>query len=273
MVPNLDRVTALIVETAAEEVMPRFRMLEAYEVREKNPGELVTVVDVAVEKRLTSALIDLLPGALVVGEEAVAETPDLLDGLVTDDRYAWIIDPIDGTANFAEGRDTFAVMVALVRGQEILAGWIHDPCSGRTAVGERGAGACIDGVPQKISTTKTLSEMRGSLHGSRYGSVNLQERVKAARRTLNIVKSLHCAGHEYLRLLTGEMDFTFFTRTKPWDHIPGTLLHAEAGGYNRLLDGAPYRPSDYDASGILMAPSEATWQSLREVLTGETLEA
>ena len=273
MVPNLDRVTALIVETAAEEVMPRFRMLEADEVQEKNPGELVTVVDVAVEKRLTAALIDLLPGSLVVGEEGVAENPNLLDGLVTEDRYAWIIDPIDGTGNFADGHEPFAVMVALVKGQEILAGWIHDPCSGKTAVGEQGGGAFIDGVRQSVSTKKTLSEMRGSLHGSRWGPVELRERVLEARRTLDIVRSLHCAGHEYLRLLTGEMDFTFFTRTKPWDHIPGTLLHAEAGGYNRLLDGAPYRPSDYDASGILMAPNEATWQSLREVLTGETLEA
>ncbi len=271
MLPNLDRVTALIAETAAEEVMPRFRMLEAHEVQQKDAGELVTVIDVAVEKRLTRAFSDLLPGSKVVGEEGVHETPDLLDNLATQEDYVWIIDPVDGTANFAQGHEPFAVMVALAKGQETLAGWIHDPCSGSTAVGERGAGAYIDGVRRQVSAAETLSEMRGTLHGNRYGPAQLQARVQAARDSLKTMKSLRCAGHEYLRLLRGEMEFTFFTRTKPWDHLPGTLLHAEAGGYNRLLDGTRYRPCDHDAAGILMAPSEAAWQSLREALTGETL--
>ncbi len=269
MVPDIDRVTALIAETAAEEVMPRFRMLEAHEVQEKSAGELVTVVDVAVEKRLTAALAELLPGSLVVGEEAVAETPELLDELAAHDSYAWIIDPVDGTGNFAKGREPFAVMVALVRGSQALAGWIHDPCSGRTASGELGGGTFVDGVRQAVSGTRELAEMRGTLHGSQYGTAELKGRVQAARETLKPIQSLHCAGHEYLRMIAGETDYSFYTRTKPWDHIAGVLLHQEAGGYDRLLGGEPYLPSDHQASGLLLAPSEEGWQALREAIVGE----
>lgn len=273
MTPDLDRVTALIAETAAEEVMPRFRMLEAHEVQRKDAGELVTVVDVAVEKRLERAFCDLLPGSLVVGEEAVAEEPNLIDALAEHENYAWIIDPVDGTANFAEGREPFAVMVALVRGQEALAGWIHDPCSGKTAVGELGGGAFFDGVRQRVSGTVDLSAMSGSLHGNRYGAPELQQKVQAAGKRLNTIKSLRCAGHEYLRLISGEMDFSLFTRTKPWDHVAGVLLHSEAGGYDRLLNGARYLPSDHVSPGLLLGPSEDGWQALRQLLMGDSAAA
>ena len=269
MVPNVDRVTALIAETAAQEVMPRFRMLEAHEVQEKSAGELVTVVDVAVEKRLTAALSELLPGSLVVGEEAVAAAPELLDELAAHESYAWIIDPVDGTGNFAKGREPFAVMVALVRGAEALAGWIHDPCSGRTAAGELGGGTFIDGTRQAVSGTREVAEMRGTLHANQYGPPELKSRVQAAKETLNPLKSLHCAGHEYLRMIAGETDYSLFTRTKPWDHVAGVLLHQEAGGYDRLLDGKSYLPSDYAASGLLLAPSEEGWHALRDAVVGE----
>ncbi len=269
MVPHPDRVTALIAETAAEEVMPRFRMLEAHEVQRKDAGELVTVVDVAVEQRLTRVFSELLPGSLVVGEEAVAEAPDLLDELAAHKSYAWIIDPIDGTSNFAQGREPFAVMVALVQGPEALAGWIHDPCTGCTAVAEKGAGAFVEGVRQRVTGATSPEEMRGTLHASQYGSPELQRRVQAARDSLNTIKSLRCAGHEYLRLLAGEMDFSLFSRTKPWDHVAGVLLHGEAGGHDRLIDGARYLPSDHDSSGLLLAPSEEGWHALRRTLLGE----
>ncbi len=270
MVPDIDRVTALLAAAAAEEVMPRFRMLEAHEVQEKNPGELVTVVDVAVEKRLTAELSALLPGSLVVGEEAVAAAPELLDELAANESYAWIIDPVDGTGNFAKGREPFAVMVALVRGAQALAGWIHDPCSGRTAAGELGGGAFIDGARQSVSGVRDLAKMRGTLHGSQYGPSELKRRVQAVRDKLKPMQSLHCAGHEYLRMIAGESDYSFYTRTKPWDHIAGVLLHQEAGGYDRLLDGEPYLPRDHGASGLLLGPSEEGWHALRDTLLGES---
>src|SRR4029453_6026268 len=126
MLPDADPATRLIEEAAAAEIMPRFRQLAAGDVREKAPGDLVTGADEAVEPRLRPALDSPPAGSVVVGEEAAAADPNLLNRLF-DDQPVWIIDPVDGTSNFAEGRPAFAVMVALARGRDVLAAWIHDP--------------------------------------------------------------------------------------------------------------------------------------------------
>src|SRR5205814_5231596 len=112
----IDRVSGLLAEVVAEEVMVRFRALEASDLEAKisagDPDDLVTAVDRAVERRLTGALTALLPGSRVVGEEATHAQPALLAALASTDPV-WLVDPIDGTKNFARGDDTFGVMVAL----------------------------------------------------------------------------------------------------------------------------------------------------------------
>ena len=136
---DIDAVTDILVEAAMQDILPRFQTLQSHEVQEKKSGEPVTVADVAAEKRIARRLLDLLPGSQVVGEEAVAADPRVLDRLV-DPEPIWIVDPIDGTSNFAAGRPVFAVMAALIRDGETLAGWIHDPVNGRTATAERSSG-------------------------------------------------------------------------------------------------------------------------------------
>src|SRR5215831_11049818 len=139
------RVTALIEETAALEILPRFQKLAAGEIREKSPGDYVTVADEAAEAHLSPRLTALLPGSLVLGEEAAA------------------VDPIDGTGNFAAGRPGFAVMVALIRSDAVVAGWIHDPIGGRTAVAAAGEGAWIGECRLKVaSPPRAAREMMGS---------------------------------------------------------------------------------------------------------------
>ncbi len=126
-------VQRFVEETAAEEIMVRFRRLAEHEIRAKEGGELVTAADIASEARLTRLLQDYLPGSLVVGEEGTSERPEVLE-LLQGAGPVWLIDPVDGTGNFAAGRPTFAVMVALVEKGVILASWIHEPSLERTAV-------------------------------------------------------------------------------------------------------------------------------------------
>jgi len=268
MLPDPDRVTTVLREVAAEEALPRFRALKEGDVRRKKAGDLVTVADLAVERQLERRLVELLPGSLVVGEEAVEEDATVLDRLGTDD-YLWIIDPIDGTANFAHGRPAFAVMVALTRGSQILAGWIHDPVGERTAVGGRGEGAFLNGERVRIRQDKEIASLRGTLHFGSYARPEIGRRLERARTRVNTHKSVRCAGQEYLRLMQGESDFALFTKTKPWDHCPGVLLHQEAGGTALLLSGTDYTPKDYNAPGLLMAPNAVAWQALFERLLGE----
>jgi fructose-1,6-bisphosphatase/inositol monophosphatase family enzyme len=248
--------------------LPRFQALADHEIEEKVAGELVTVVDVAVENLLTARLQDLLPGSLVVGEEAVHAEPALMEQ-VTADAPVWIIDPIDGTRNFAHGRETFAIMVALAQGGESEAAWILEPVSGRFGVAERGSGAWMGGRRLRVAAPDTPARMTGSLHASSYAPKELARRVDRRRDRVKAVKSLRCAGAEYLRLAAGETHFSLFTRLMPWDHVPGTLLHTEAGGTALCFNGTPYKAGRYRELGLLMAPDQVSWDALHETLLSD----
>src|SRR5690349_21342761 len=111
MLPDIDRVSAIIREVAEAEILPRFRRLQQSDIREKGPGDLVTVADEVAERRLTERLRDLVPNSLVLGEEAVAADQRVL-GRIFEEDPVWIIDPVDGTSNFASGKPAFGVIVA-----------------------------------------------------------------------------------------------------------------------------------------------------------------
>jgi fructose-1,6-bisphosphatase/inositol monophosphatase family enzyme len=262
---DIAEVSAVIAEIAAAEVLPRFRALADEEIQHKTAGELVTVVDVAVEQLLTARLKDLLPGSLVVGEEAVHEDPSMMAQLDAD-APVWIIDPIDGTRNFAHGRPVFAIMVGLVRHGESWGAWILEPVSGRFAVAERGSGAWMDGRRLRVAAPDVPARMSGSLHASSFAPRHIARRVDQRRDRVAAVRSLGCAGAEYLRLAEGTIHFSLFTRLMPWDHVPGTLLHQEAGGVALCFDGTPYRAERYRELGLLMAPDGQSWQALHDTL-------
>jgi fructose-1,6-bisphosphatase/inositol monophosphatase family enzyme len=246
--------------------MPRFRQLSSEDIRKKSSGEVVTVADEAAETWLAPRLVDLLPGSLVVGEEAAAADPSLLARL-SEDRPVWLIDPIDGTSNFAEGRAAFAVMVALVQSGHIRAGWIHDPNGGRTASAAHGEGAWLGGRPiASAQPPANAADMTGTLLAGFFGSKELGRKVEARRHRVRAIKSLRCAGLEYLRLATGETHFTLYTKLMPWDHAPGVIIHREAGGHGAYLDGGAYHPAHTGQSGLLLTPDAASWQSLHALL-------
>src|SRR5690242_20626479 len=109
---DLEKVSAIIRHVSETEVMPRFNNLQKSEIREKHPGDFVTVADEASEREFTKLLSGLLPGSLVVGEEAVSKDLSVLEKL-KDDKPVWVIDPIDGTYNFSHGRSKFGILIAL----------------------------------------------------------------------------------------------------------------------------------------------------------------
>jgi fructose-1,6-bisphosphatase/inositol monophosphatase family enzyme len=266
MTPDIDKVTRIIAEVAAEAVLPRFQALASHEIREKPAGDLVTIADVEAEALLEMRLAELLPGSRVVGEEAAEEDPEVLRHLAQEGDAVWVVDPVDGTGNFSRGVENFAMMVGLTRGEEILAGWIHRPVGGATAVAERGSGAWRDGVHLRVAEAAAPAEMRGTINAGVFGDKALGARIQSRRERVDAVKSLRCAGLEYVRLSSGETHFSLFTKLMPWDHVPGNVIHAEAGGYGRLLDGRRYTPQISEGKGLLLAPSEDAWDALHETL-------
>jgi fructose-1,6-bisphosphatase/inositol monophosphatase family enzyme len=268
---NPEEVSRLIADVAAVEIMPRFRKLEPSHVIEKAAGDLVTIADRAAEERLTAALQDLLPGSTVVGEEAVAADAALLDRLLGED-HVWIIDPIDGTTNFIEGRNEFAVMVCLAQRGELIASWIHRPVTGATAVAEAGGGAWIEGARVKLADAPASpASMAGSLLAGTFGDPRYNRRIQQRRNQVQAVKSSHSAAIEYWRLLLGDLHFSLFTKLMPWDHAAGVLLHREAGGHAGYIDkGDAYVPADMFRPGLLLAPSEIAWRKIHWTLLGDT---
>jgi len=256
---NIDAVSALIAEVAAREIQPRFRCLAAHEMREKGPGDVVTIADEQAELALTPLLMAQLPGSIVVGEEAAAKQPELLKRL-DEGQYAWIVDPVDGTANFAEGKEEFCSMVALAKGDELIGAWIHLPTTGETAASERGGGVHFAG--KRLPPLQPAAEPpSGIIAVGKRGGPDLVARANALRKDVRQVKSLRCAGLDYLRLARGELDFALFSGVMPWDHAPGALILEELGGRASYADGSAYRPSRaLTANGVLTARSAAVWQ-------------
>jgi fructose-1,6-bisphosphatase/inositol monophosphatase family enzyme len=258
MLPDRDEVARIVAAVGVSEVMPRFQNLLAGDIREKGPGDFVTVADEAAERHLATALGALLPGSRIVGEEAVAADPRHLDALL-EDVPVWLIDPIDGTANFASGRPIFAMMVALVHRGETLMGWIHDPVAQSTAIAIRGEGAWRDG--ERMHVARLNADLASPLRGNRRLARRLGDHSPFAFTPFD----LRCAGHEYLALAGGTAHFVLYNRLHPWDHAAGHLLHREAGGFSARLDGSPYTPRVTEG-GLLLTPDEASWRALRRAL-------
>lgn len=256
-----------IIETVGrEEIMPRFRRLEAGDVVEKGtPLDFVTRADEEAEKVLSARLTALLPGSIAVGEEAVGANRELLAHL-GEDAPCWVIDPIDGTINFAHGLPVFATMVALVRGGETVAAWIHDPVHAQSGVGEKGAGVLRDGASVRMVPAEDPLRWSLCLHPRTLPAAMGAAAVRNMIR-FGPLLALHCAGLEYLAMLSGRIQMAQYVHTNPWDHAAGAFLIAEAGGHVARLDDTPYRLADINhPSPLVAAASRTVFETTRERL-------
>ena len=257
-------VETLMRNVAANIIMPRFQALAAHEIIEKSPGEIVTIADQESEDRLSEGLAGILPSARIVGEEASEADPGLLDAVNSGE--VWLIDPVDGTTNFSEGKTPFAIMIALLGDGDPVASWLLDPVTGRLCHGHRGHGAYIDG--EKVIARPSGADLPVAAFGMHFMTPEKRERIeRRSNGHFKVVPIPRCAGEQYPRLVTGENDISLFERTLPWDHAPGSLLLDEAGGKTARPDGTPYRPGDR-RPGLLSAATPQLWDQAAEILFG-----
>lgn len=254
-------VSALLRHVAATELRPR---RSAAVAREKAPGEVVTDADVAAERALTEGLARLTPGVMVIGEEAAHEDPRLLTGLAQH-AEAWLVDPLDGTGTFAAGEGPYGIMLALLRHGVTQAAWIHLPESDELAHARRGEGAWLDDRPVRVASPSSDATLRGGLL-MRFFPDALRAHADEAAATAGYERTdgaHHCAAERYVALLRGEEQFAAYWRTLPWDHAPGALLVAEAGGSVARFDGRPYEPADIEGTSLLVASSTGIADAIR----------
>jgi fructose-1,6-bisphosphatase/inositol monophosphatase family enzyme len=257
-------VQALMRDVAARIVMPRFRQLDAAQIEEKAPDELVTIADRESEEALAEGLRSLLPDSRVIGEEACSADPSVLDNIGAG--TAWIVDPIDGTANFAAGETPFGIMVALVVDGVTEAAWLFDPVADRLCSAARGKGAFINGTRVTAHTSGERIPVAGL--STRYLPPELREDIeRRAEGKLRCVGIPRCAAEQYPRVMLGTNDLALFWRTHVWDHAPGALILTEAGGKVARFDGTPYAVTQ-TGKGLLAAATPQMWDEAAAILIG-----
>ena len=250
-------------EAMARAILPRYRALAAHEVTAKAADDVVTVADHDSEAILADRLARLLPEAALVGEEAAHADPAVLDRL--GNGLCWIVDPLDGTNNFAAGKAPFGVLVALADAGETLGGWLLDGLTGRLCHALRGSGAFMNGQPvrARISGERPPVAAISLLFMDPAHRAAVQAHIAPHYRLVDIPR---CAAEQYPRLALGQNDVSLFERTLPWDHAAGVLFLNEAGGMAARPDGSPYRVDDHTRPGLIGAASPALWAELAERL-------
>lgn len=257
----------LVQRAAQAEIMPRFRRLDAGQIGTKSgPLDLVTEADTAAEAMIERTLQSAFPSAVIVGEEAAASNPDYRMRLA-EAEFGFLIDPVDGTWNFAHGLPLFGTMIAVTRFGRPIFGMIFDP------VGKDSIWADVEtpatwspraGLPRRLFSrrARSLAETTG------YAELNFmppKHRRAASEACLSFahVTTLRCSAHQYRLLAEGAVDFTLAVKLNPWDHAAGALICQQAGGRAAMLDGRDYDTS-IDTGYLLCAGDTVTWDRLAE---------
>ncbi|MFI8089685.1 inositol monophosphatase family protein [Streptomyces sp. NPDC086080] len=227
-------------KAAAQEIMPRWRRLAEHEVdRKSGPHDLVTDADRNAELYLTDALAALLPGSVVVGEEAVHADPASY-GAIRQDAPVWIVDPVDGTRQFVRGETGFCTLVALALRGVVHASWTYAPVDDRIATAVRGRGAHLDGERLRAGSPDPGRDLRVATSHPDF-TTDEQKRSLHGLWTDGVVpRACGSAGLEYLAVARGESDATGFCWEAAWDHAAGLLLVEEAGGAHLTRAGKPF---------------------------------
>ncbi len=254
-------VQAIMQDAATRAILPHYQSLAAHQIEDKAADDVVTVADHESEEILAAGLARLLPEAAIVGEEAAHADPSLLDKL--GDALCWIIDPVDGTNNYAQGRPPFGILVALAEAGDTVAGWILDPLTGRFCHAARGQGAFIgeDRIFARTSGQEPAIAAISLVFADPARREALRNEIAPHYTLVDIPR---CAAEQYPRLVLGQNDVSVFERTHSWDHAAGVLFVNEAGGKAARPDGSPYRVDEPGRTGLLGAASPALWDELAE---------
>ncbi len=212
--------------------------------REKQPGDLVTDADSASQRLIADAVLGAFPDHTLLAEE---------DGVVADpdNPWRWVVDPLDGTMNFAHGFPFWSVSIALEHAGELVVGVVHNPITRETFSASRGAGATLDGGPIRVSSA---SDLRSSLISTGFPTAfdaDSPRQLALIDRMATGTHSIRRTGSAALNLAhvaAGHFEVFYGTSIKPWDVAAGVVLVVEAGGRVSSLGGGPH---DLDHGSLL----------------------
>lgn len=216
-------------------------------------SDLVTEVDKAVEDAVFALVRSRFPEHGLLGEES---------GGAFDREYTWILDPLDGTTNFAHTLPNFVCSLACCRGSEAVAGAIYDPSRDELFLAVKGEGATLNGLPIRVDPATTLREAlvgTNLLWDTRQDRFHSLPELQHLGRQVRGIRSLGAAALELAYVACGRLTAFAQFSLSPWDFAAGALLVAEAGGRVTQFDGTPL---DYTRRSTVVASNGAVHDEL-----------
>jgi myo-inositol-1(or 4)-monophosphatase len=255
---------ALEAATRAGDPIVTLSRDRSFEVRSKTGAEIVTSADLLSDQIIREHLSSRFPQHRFLSEEAVEDRSTDFAGPV------WIVDPIDGTANYAHGHPCVAISIALAIDGEPCVGVVHTPFLGETYTATRGGGAWCNGRAIRVSE---VSDLKRALIGTGFPHIrdNLDGAMTRVRRLLTQCQDIRRSGSPALDICwvaAGKLD-AHTESLAPWDIAAATLIATEAGAqWTNLLPGDPSLPQALRGDGFLVS-TPGIFDAIRVLLTAD----
>ena len=251
---TIEKVTNIVRDAS------KLMVSDGFEIEQKGGCEnIVTSSDVAVQNFLCERLLQLMPGSGFLCEEK-----DIND---TRHEYTWIIDPIDGTANYSRGIDQCAICVGLKHGDEMQMGVVYIPRTDELFHAEKGKGAYLNGRRIHVSGRPFGNAVLCTalpVYHKEYAEVCSRIIVNAFGKCNDIRRFGACAP-ELCYLAMGRCELYFEYLLSPWDYAAASLIVTEAGGVISSSDGSKLRLTE--PTGVIAANNKSNYQQLLDIVS------
>jgi len=243
---------------ASKVLIRDFGEIENLQVSQKGPGDFVTVSDKKVEKIIIEELQKARPTYSILSEE--------IGNIKNDESFQWIIDPIDGTANFLHGIPHFAISIGLEQNKEIVCGIIYDPIKDEMFAAEKGNGAYLNNQRIRVSARKKLNECiiftGGPKHDSKDKDLVLEEYRNFSSKILIPIRKMGSASLDMAYVAAGRCDGFWQRNLNYWDVAAGIIIVKEAGGFVTDFKGN----NDYLKNKTILVTNSRINKEMTEVL-------
>ena len=231
------------------------------EIKKKGVLDLVTLADETAEKLVVDGILAHFPQDAILAEEGGAREGS--------NAYQWIIDPLDGTTNFAHSFPHFSVSIALARDNQIIAGLVYDPMKNEMFKAQLGQGATLNGNPISVGIKRDLGEslgVTGFSYDRRERMDFLLDRVRMILNNCQGLRRLGSAALDLAYIASGRFDVFVEDGLNAWDMAAGALLVTEAGGSISMLNGDHWNVHGHE---VLACNANLLPQALQSLISKE----
>mgnify|MGYP001024355176 CR=1 FL=1 len=218
-----------IIAMAKQEVLARFEKVTA---EEKQDGSLLTEADTEMQKKTQAFLEHNWPQYAFLGEESSSETQQ---AAMQSETGCWILDPVDGTSNFAIGVPFYSVSLGLIIKGEMVAGLVYDPSRDEMFAARKGHGASLNGKPLIASTAKETLKQTSAIIDFKRLSAEMATKI-AVEIPYSSQRSFGSVCLDWCWIAAGRGQIYLHGAQNIWDYAAGWLILEEAGGYSCTLD-------------------------------------